>query len=327
MGGARAAPAAAPLPRGEGAGRRRAAQPVRGGGGRRGARCHRARGDRGCGRRARSTCSPTSTPTCPPRWKPSARSSSGSWTRAARRLWRARGRHPCVCRPTSSAVAVRAPAASRVAGRWRAGGGWAILAARRGPCARPRPWRATNVASSGGQNEIRDISVAGCVAGRVGLSRRPGEDPALDRHRRHRGRVLPDGRRDGQRAVEVRARAVGDRGGDGRLGRQPEAHRERQVRSRLDDGRRRVGCLPRRGQVQGRQGHAANADGAVPEPHARRDDRGHRHQQARRSQGQARVDRLAGQRDRDHGLPGARGGRASTRTRTSSRSGSVSPSR
>ena len=38
-------PSAAPLPRGEGSRRRRAAQPVRGGGRRRGARCHRARGE------------------------------------------------------------------------------------------------------------------------------------------------------------------------------------------------------------------------------------------------------------------------------------------
>ena len=36
---------------------------------------------------------------------------------------------------------------------------------------------------------------------------------------------------------------------------------------------------------------------------------------------------LAGQRHRGHGLPGDRGGRASTRTRTCAASGSASPSR
>ena len=47
-----------------------------------------------------------------------------------------------------------------------------------------------------------------------------------------------------------------------------------------------------RRQVQGRQGQRAHADGAVPQQDARRDRRGHRHQQAVRPQGQARVDRL-----------------------------------
>ena len=54
---------------------------------------------------------------------------------------------------------------------------------------------------------------------------------------------------------------------------------------------------------------AAHADGALSEQDARRDDRGHGNQQALRPQGQARVDRFARQRHRDHGVARARGGR------------------
>ena len=39
------------------------------------------------------------------------------------------------------------------------------------------------------------------------------------------------------------------------------------------------GRVAGRGQVQGQQGAAEDADGPVPEPHARRHDRGQRHQQ------------------------------------------------
>ena len=40
-----------------------------------------------------------------------------------------------------------------------------------------------------------------------------------------------------------------------------------------------AGRVPRRGQVQGQQGAAAHADGALSEPHARRHHRGHRRHQ------------------------------------------------
>ncbi len=75
----------------------------------------------------------------------------------------------------------------------------------------------------------------------------------------------------------------------------------------LLDGRRRLGCVPGHRQVQGRQGQRADADGALSQQDARRDHRGHGHQQAVRSQGQARVDRLRRQRHGDHGVSRARG--------------------
>ena len=122
-------------------------------------------------------------------------------------------------------------------------------------------------------------------------------------------RLLSPRRRHRQRAVEERARDVRDRGGHGRLGRQPEAGRRAASPTCHDDGRRRPGRLPRRGQVQGQQGPAPDPHGHVPEPHARGDHRGHRHQHDGGPQGQARVHRLAGERHRGHGLPGDRGGR------------------
>ena len=133
--------------------------------------------------------------------------------------------------------------------------------------------------------------------------------PDLDHDRRYRRRLLPDGRRHGQHPVEIRPRPAGDGRGDRRLGRQPEAHQRRQVRSRLHHGRRRLGCVPGRRQVQGRQGQRPDADGALSQQDARRDHRGHGHQQAVRSQGQARVDGLARQRHGDHGVSRAGGRR------------------
>ena len=139
--------------------------------------------------------------------------------------------------------------------------------------------------------------------------RRAADDPDLDHDRRHRRRLLPDGRRHGQRPVEIRAGPDGHRRGDRRLRRQPEAHQRRQVRSRLLDGRRGLGCVPGARQVQGRQGQRADADGALSQQDARRDHRRHGHQQAVRSQGQARVDGLARQRHGDHGVSHPRGRR------------------
>ena len=92
------------------------------------------------------------------------------------------------------------------------------------------------------------------------------------------------------------------------------------------DGRRRAG-RPRRASTSSRATRSTreDADGALSEQDARRHRRGHRHQQAVRSQGQARVDRVGGQRHRDHGAARARGASASMPRRTSSRSGSAWP--
>ena len=78
-------------------------------------------------------------------------------------------------------------------------------------------------------HEIRGVGTAGGRARPVEPGDRPGEGAALDRDRGDGRRLLPARRRHRQRAVEERARDVRDRGGDGRLGRQPEAGRERQA--------------------------------------------------------------------------------------------------
>ena len=70
-----------------------------------------------------------------------------------------------------------------------------------------------------------------------------------------------------------------------------------------------VGRVAGTRQVQGQQGQRAHADGPLSEQDARRDHRGQRHHQALRSQGQARVDRVARQRHGDHGDAHPRGGR------------------
>ena len=75
---------------------------------------------------------------------------------------------------------------------------------------------------------------------RPGLRRRRPGAEHFHRHRRHRRRVLPAGRRHGRGAVEVRARHAGHRRSHRRLGRQPEADRQRQTLHRLHDGRCRA---------------------------------------------------------------------------------------
>ena len=57
-------------------------------------------------------------------------------------------------------------------------------------------------------------------------------------------------------------------------------------------------------KFKGAQGPAPDAHDHVPEPHARGHHRGDRHQHAGGPQGQARVHRLAGERDRGHGRSG-----------------------
>ena len=77
----------------------------------------------------------------------------------------------------------------------------------------------------------------------------------------------------------------------------------------LHDGRRRARCVAGPGQVQERQGAAAGAAGGLPEPHACRDRRRHRHQDHGGPQGQARLHGIAGQRHRGDGVPRHRGRR------------------
>ena len=132
----------------------------------------------------------------------------------------------------------------------------------------------------------------------------------LDRHRRHRRRLLPARRRPRQRAVEDAARHSGDGGSHRRLGGQSQADQCRRQRDRVLDGRCRARRLQGPGQVQGHRGAGPHADGALSEPDARGDDRRHRHREDGRPQGQARFHRLRRQRHRGDGVPRDRGGRS-----------------
>ena len=101
---------------------------------------------------------------------------------------------------------------------------------------------------------------------------------------------------------------AGDGRGDRRLGRQPEAHRRRQVRDRASRW-----PTPRGTPYQGDdkfKGNKVNARTLMvlyPNRMHVVTVEGTRHQQDGRPQGQARVDRLAGQRHRGHGVARARG--------------------
>ena len=149
----------------------------------------------------------------------------------------------------------------------------------------------------------------------------------LHRHRRHRRRLLPAGRRHRGGAVQACARHAGDGRGHRRLGRQPEADRQRQALHRPRDGRRQPGRLSGRGQVQGQQGPAQDPDGAVPEPHARGQRRGPGHREDGGPEGQARLHRLARQRHRGHGVSPDRGRRPRQGQGHDSASASASPNR
>ena len=116
-------------------------------------------------------------------------------------------------------------------------------------------------------------------------------EPDLDHDRWYGRRVLPAWGWDGQHSVEIRSGASGNRRSDRGFRRQPEAARCRQIRSRVYDGGRLVGCLQRRRQVQGGKGQRTDPDGALPEPHADRHRGRNRNNQARRPQGQARLHR------------------------------------
>ena len=118
----------------------------------------------------------------------------------------------------------------------------------------------------------------------------------------------------------------GDCPGHGRLGRQPAADRLGQGRPLLHPGRRRLGRRERPRQVRERQAADPRARGDVSELHARGDGGGHRHQQGRGPEGQARLDRLAGQRHGGVRRSASSRRPGSTRTRTSGASGSASPS-
>ena len=129
------------------------------------------------------------------------------------------------------------------------------------------------------------------------------------RHRRHRRRLLSARRRHGQHPDQIRAGLRRDRPRHRRLGRQSQADRLQAERSRHGDGRRRARRAQGRRQVQGQSGRRPHPDGALPEPHACGVDRGQGHREDVRPQGQARLDRLAGQRHRGDGVPRHRGRR------------------
>ena len=130
---------------------------------------------------------------------------------------------------------------------------------------------------------------------------------ALHRHGRHRWHLLSAARRLRQHSRQGISGRHRDRRGDRRLGRQHEADRLRQGRRRLHPGRCRLGRRQRPRQV-----HLETADPRprrdVSQPHARRHGRRQRHREDRGPQGQARLDRLAGQRHRGLRLPRHRGG-------------------
>src|SRR6267143_4460575 len=151
------------------------------------------------------------------------------------------------------------------------------------------------------------ISHSGSCACGDGRCPGAGKIQLVDRHRRHRRRVLPAGRRDGEHPVQVRARPASHGRGDRRLGGQPQAHRDREALHRVFHGGRRPGRVPRRGQVQGHQGAATHSHGFVPQSHARGHDRWHWHHEDGGPEGKARLDRLTGQRDRGDGVPRHRG--------------------
>ena len=147
------------------------------------------------------------------------------------------------------------------------------------------------------------------VAGRGAVRRRGVGAAAQHRHRnrRHRRRLLSARRRHGERADQVCTGRSRDRARHWRLGRQSQADRLQAERSRAGDGRRRARRAQGRRQVQGQQGRGPHPDGALSEPHACGDDRGQGHREDVRPQGQARLDRLAGQRHRSDGVPRHRG--------------------
>ena len=131
---------------------------------------------------------------------------------------------------------------------------------------------------------------------------RPTRPQHRHRHRRHRWRLLSARRRHGQRAVQARARHAGDGPRHRRLGGQSQIDRLAAERGRAGDGRCRARCAQGRGQVQGQPGRRAHPDGALSQPHARGEHRWHRRREDVRSQGQARLHRLARQRHRGDGV-------------------------
>ena len=217
---------------------------------------------------------------------------------------RAKLRGSClpICSSSQSACPLERTAETRFPGSTQA---FRIAAEKRRPGAVPSHRRN----QSPGDTMRSMILRAGLVLASAVLSFSASGPEHLDRDRRHRRRLLPARRRHRRGPLEACARHAGDRRGHRRIGRQPEADRQRQALHRLRDDRREPGRAARRGQVQGCEGAAEDADGAVPEPHARRLDRGPRRHQDGRPEGQARLDRLAGQRDRGDGVPRDRGGR------------------
>ena len=217
--------------------------------------------------------------------------------------WRQRFRTPASCgqggtnrahRHASSGVAAAtAHRLSRQARSRAHGRPWAV--ASQNP-KHPREARADETENATGRH---------CGRRRDGRHRCLGpEQAAVDRHRRHRRRLLSAGRRLRQHPRQGAARRHGDRAGHGRVGRQPAADRLGQGGYLLHPGGRGLGRHQRQGQVRQRQAADPGTGRHVPQPHARGHGRRHRHHQSRGHEGQARVHRLARQRHR--GLRAAR---------------------
>src|SRR5438876_1102766 len=86
---------------------------------------------------------------------------------------------------------------------------------------------------------------------------------AVHRHRRHRRRLLPDGRRAGAAHLQVPPRYSGHCRSHVRVGRQHAADRGQARGHRLHPGRHRVRCLHRPGDVPGHADPHPHADAAV----------------------------------------------------------------
>ena len=104
---------------------------------------------------------------------------------------------------------------------------------------------------------------AGCRAHNRCVLRRivvhAGETAPVDRHRRHRGRVLSVRRRHRQGHHREPSGRRSHRGSDGGVGRQPEVPETGHVRHRVHDGRHRAGRDGRQGRVRGHSARCPSA--------------------------------------------------------------------
>jgi hypothetical protein len=142
----------------------------------------------------------------------------------------------------------------------------------------------------------RCAGIAHCCLSRSAC---PGHQ-AFDLDRGHRRGLVSDGRRDGERPHQAHEEHRGHGRGHGGKRRQRAPARFEQDRGRLLDGGYGLGGRQRPRQVQG-QGADAHHRRGPPARHACRERRRPRHRQDGRPQGQADLDRIAGQRHRGDG--------------------------